>query len=185
MGRSPASHRLRAVIGAAAAAALTLTGCGANFQAQSQQVYQPAVGVNDRSGSVYAINTLVVTDGKGNGTVIAALINQARQDDTLQEVSATDDSGKALAVRPLAHGGVALASGQSVQLADSGAVRVSGKSLEAGSLVTVTFTFAQATPVTVDAPVVSNRSSVYSTVPVGRAPTVPLARSTASGRPQR
>ncbi|MBA2558437.1 MAG: hypothetical protein H0V07_00855 [Propionibacteriales bacterium] len=167
MGRSPASHRLRAVTAGAVAAAL-VTGCGAGFQAQSQQIYQPAVGVNDRSGSVYTINTLVVTDGKGDGTIIAALINQARQDDTLHEVSATDGSSKALAVKPLAHGGVALASGQSVQLADSGAVRVSGKSLEAGSLVTVTFTFAQAAPITVDAPVVSNRSSVYSNVPVGR-----------------
>lgn len=165
MGRSTSAHRWR--IGMALVVAMfAVTGCGSNFNAQSEQMYQPAVGMSDRSGQVYAINTLIVTDGKGDGTVIAALINQAHRDDRLRGVTVVDDKGSTLQVAPLPANGLRLASTQSVQLADSGAVRVSGSSLQAGTVVSVTFTFAQAAPVTLDVPVV-NDSSTYASVPVG------------------
>jgi hypothetical protein len=167
VGRSRSAQRWRIGVGLAVAVC-AVTGCGSNFNAQSEQIYQPAAGLSDRSGQVYAIDTLIVTNGKGDGTVVSALINQAHRDDHLQAVTVVDGKGLQLQVAPLPAGGLRLPSTQSVQLADSGAVRVSGASLEAGTVVTVTFTFAQAAPVTLDVPVI-NDSSTYASVPVGPA----------------
>jgi copper(I)-binding protein len=150
-----------------AAAGLALVGCGANFNAQTQQQYQPAVGVSSRAGDVYAIDTLVVTDGKGNGTLVCALINQLPHDDTLRSVTAAGLNGSKFRIT-VPTNGVPLPAGQSVQLGDSGAVRVSGASLEAGSIITVTFTFGEAAPLTIQAPVVTD-TSTYSKIPVGPA----------------
>lgn len=165
MGSSIAARRGRLGVGLAAAV-LALTGCGSNFGAQSQQQYQPAAGVSDRSGQVYAIDTLVVTNGNGKGTVVSALINQTRQDDSLRAVTAIDSNGSGLTVGQLPASGLPLPSRQAVQLANSGAVRVSGKALQAGSFVTLTFTFEQAAPLEVDVPVLLN-SSTYANVPLG------------------
>ena len=77
----------------AASAVVALAGCAANFNAPTNDPYQPAAGISDRTGDVYALNTLVVTDEAGNGTVVASLINQATTDDTLQSFSATDSTG--------------------------------------------------------------------------------------------
>lgn len=165
MGRPTAARRLRLAI-AVLAAALTLTGCGASFNAQSEQPYQPATGVSNRSGEVYAIDALVVTNGNGDGTVVCALINEAEHDDALRAVSAVDDKGSALTVAPLPSNGVPLPAHQAVQLATSGMVRVNGSTLRAGTFVTLTFTFAQAAPVTVGVPVL-DQNSTYANVPVG------------------
>jgi hypothetical protein len=154
------------VVWCAAAVALTVVGCGSNFDAQSQQVYQPAVGISDRDGDVYAINTLIVTDGRGNGTVVSALINQAEGEDTLRSVTATDDHGTELQAQPLPDGGIALPPRQSLQLGSEGLARISSDTLEAGQFVTLTFTFANAQPVEIDAPVV-NDGPIYADVPVG------------------
>lgn len=154
--------------------ALVLVGCGANFNAQSEQQYQPAVGVNSRTAGVYVIDTLVVTDGKGNGTVVSALINQQSSDDTLQSVTAQDLHGHSLQVSQLPNNGVRLPSGQAVQLGDSGAVRISGSPLLAGGVITLTFTFAQASPKRLEVPVVTD-SSTYSRVPVGPMSSTPSA----------
>lgn len=151
---------------AAAAAAFGVVGCGSNFDAQSQQPYQPAVGVSDRSGQIFAINSLVVTDGQGNGTVVSALINETDAEDTLQSVTAADDLGHGLKAQPLPDGGIPLPPRQAVQLATDGSARLNSGDLEAGRFVSLTFTFASAAPVTVDVPVV-NKTSSYADVPVG------------------
>ena len=157
----------RFLAGACAAAAMMgVVGCGSNFDAQTQQPYQPAVGISDRSGQVYAINTLVVTDGQGNGTVVSALINQSGAEDTLQSVTAVDDQGGGMSVQRLPQGGITLPPRNLVQLATDGSARLSGESLEAGRFVTLTFAFANAAPVKVDVPVVA-QTSTYADVPVG------------------
>lgn len=161
---SGARRRRRTGI-ALALAGLALAGCGANFNAQSQQQYQPAIGVSNRSGDVYAIDSLVVTDGRGNGTFVSALINQQARDDTLQSVSAVDAKGSQLQVSAPSSG-VRLPAGQAVQLANSGAVRVSGASLQAGTFITLTLTFAQAAPLRIQVPVVTTQAP-YDKVPVG------------------
>jgi copper(I)-binding protein len=153
-------------LGCATTALLGLTGCGAGFDAQTQQQYQPAVGVSNREGDVYAINTLVVTDGQGSGTVVSALINQTDADDTLASVTAIDDRGGGMRVQPLPDSGIALPPSQLVQLGNDGSVRVSSKDLHAGQFLTLTFTFANGAPLQVDAPVV-NTSATYADVPLG------------------
>lgn len=157
--------RRRLVVGSAAVA-LSVAGCGSNFDAQSQQVYQPAVGISDRDGDVYAINTLIVTDGGGNGTVVSALINQTDAEDTLRSVTAADDRGADLQAQPLPDGGLPLPPGQSLQLGNEGLARISSDDLEAGRFVALTFTFANAEPVEIDVPVV-NDGPDYVDVPVG------------------
>ncbi len=152
----------------AAAAVMGVVGCGSNFEAQTQQPYQPAVGINNREGTVYALNTLVVTDGEGNGTVVSALINQAATEDRLLSVTATDGAAP-LRVLPLPEGGIALPPSRLVQLETTGAVRIRSDSLRAGYFVTLAFTFANAAPVELDVPVVDvvGADSPYADVPVG------------------
>ena len=153
-------------LGCAAAALVSLSGCGAGFDAQTQQQYQPAAGVSNRDGDIYAINTLVVTDGQGSGTVVSALINQADAEDSLQSVTATDGRGGGMQVQPLPDTGIPLPASQLVQLGNDGSVRISSEELQAGLFVTLTFTFTNAAPVQVDVPVV-NDTATYADVPVG------------------
>jgi hypothetical protein len=166
-----------------AACTPVLVACGAGFDAQTNQVYQPAVGVNDRSGDIFVINALVVTDGSGAGTVVAALINETDETDTLVSVVASSTSGAPLESSDLG-GGIELPPDQSVQLADEG-ISVSGTAaagepgsqeeggVTAGSFVVLQFQFEQAAVVTVEAPVVidgTEHQDVYEDIPVSPPP---------------
>jgi hypothetical protein len=151
-------------------AAFAVSGCAANFDAPTNEPYQPAAGISDRSGEVYAIDTLVVTDGSGNGTVVASLINQQQQNDALEGYSASAGNGDKITTAPLDQP-IALPAypspDQNVQLATSGSLRLSGN-VEAGTFVNLTFTFANAAPVSVQAPVLNGGpGSAYADVPVG------------------
>jgi hypothetical protein len=131
-----------------------------------------------RSGDVYSLNTLVVTDGNGNGTVVARLVNMQSNEDTLTSFSATDLSGKPLTTQLASpvHLGTRPAPDQSVQVGTNGDLRVTLGDIKAGGFVTLTFTFAQAAPVKTNAPVVAS-GTVYADIPVGPAP----SSATASG----
>jgi hypothetical protein len=158
----------------AASALLALSGCAANFDAPTNEPYQPAAGISDRNGGVYAINTLVVTDGSGNGTVVSSLINQQQDDDTLQSYSATDSTGADITTTPLAQP-ISLPAypspGQSVQLGSSGDLRLSGDNVDGGTFVSITFTFSSAAPITVNVPVVvGGPDTAYADIPVGPTP---------------
>jgi hypothetical protein len=174
--RVPRSRVLRAA-GAvvAAVAAVALSGCASNFSAATNQPYQPAAGIANRDGDVYSINTLVVTDGSGNGTVVASLINQQADDDTLQSFTAVDSSGKQITALPL-DSPIALPAypspNQAVAVGSSGDLRLSGDNLEAGTFVSLTFVFANAAPMTVNVPVVLGGADTnYADIPVGPVPT--------------
>jgi hypothetical protein len=160
---------LRAAVGAVAVAALS--GCAANFSAATNEPYQPAAGIADRSGDIYTINTLVVTDGSGNGTVVASLINQEADDDTLQSFTATDSGGNAIKT-------VGLTSpidlpaypspSQAVAVGETGDLRLTGDNIEAGTFVNLTFEFGTAAPMTVNVPVVlGGPDTNYADIPVG------------------
>ena len=74
-----------------AVAALVLTApvlssCGVGFGAQTDQVYNPAAGVDVHSGSVDVLNALIVSGTDGSGTVIATLVNN-------DQVHATPSAG--------------------------------------------------------------------------------------------
>jgi hypothetical protein len=153
-----------------------ITGCGANFNAQTNEPYQPAEGVSSRDGDVYALNTLVVSDDQGNGTIVSALVNQQDAADELESVTAVDSADKPITAEPLAQPIMLAAAtsddqsvpspGQSVQVGTDGALRLTGDNIVAGAFVTLTFTFKVGSPVTVEVPVV-DQGTVYSDIPVG------------------
>jgi hypothetical protein len=168
-----------------ALAAPALAGCAANFDAPTNQPYQPAAGISNRDGDVYALDTLVVTDGEGNGTVISQLVNKQDGADTLDSYAATDSAGDQITAEPLAQPitlGTWPSPDQAVQVGTSGSLRLTGDNLVAGHFVTLTFTFDAAAPVTVDVPVVVGGSdTIYSDIPVGPAPSEPTDSTAATG----
>jgi len=159
------SHRCRAGAWLLALTSPLIAGCGAGFGAQTQQVYQPADGVTVRSSMVYVVNALVVTDGDGNGTVVVALINQAAEADQLISLTAEGTAGDPVEVTPIPDD-FALAPGESVQTAETSTLRLSSPELEPGGLVTLTFEFKEAAPVSVEVPV-APQSTDYADVEVG------------------
>jgi hypothetical protein len=161
---SGARRLRRLVVFAAVLLCPVLAGCGAGFHAETNEIYQPGPGITVRNTSVYALNALVVTDGRGDGTLVAGLLNKRPQPDALQSVSVTSSSGRRLQTT-ITGGTVALPPQKLVQLADTGAVRVSGTLLP-GTICSLALTFQNSAPIQVRIPVVTS-APPYDTVPVG------------------
>jgi hypothetical protein len=182
-GAAALSRRRRTTIALVAACMPALAACGSGFDAQTNQVYQPADGVSDRSGTVNVIDALVVSDGSGSGTVVASLVNTGTQDDVLTEVLASTSSGAPLESADLGRG-IGLPAGQAVQLANRGMVTVTASDAAGGeaeplapsSYVTLQFVFEQAPGVELTVLVVSNQSDHHDTYE-----NVPLPDSRAAG----
>ena len=169
--KSPIQRRVAI---AALLLAPALGACG--FSAQTDQVYQPAVGPNDRSGQIQVLNAVIVTNGGGQGTFAGSLVNKADAADAVTNV--TGDSGvTAKPGGPLdipAYGAVNL----SKALEPSGAIPlvISGADqVVAGKYVTLTFTFTHGNPVTMKVPVVDETAEGqdYQDVPLPAADTEP------------
>jgi hypothetical protein len=145
-------------------AAPALSSCGVSFGAQTDQVYNPSVGVDDRSGQVDVLNALIVSGTDGSGTVVATLVNNDQQtDDTLKGVSgAGKDAG--MTVKP--GGDTTIPAGGLLNLATKGAVTIRGQRVVPGNFVTITFSFDRAQSVTLDVPVVSHSNPDYAGVKV-------------------
>jgi hypothetical protein len=168
LGSRARSARLRPlqVLALVAALCLTVTGCsGIGFNEQTNKFYQGAAGITNREGGVYVLNALVVTDGKGNGTMVGSLLNVMSTADSLQDVTATDSNGKAITTKLASP--VPLAPEQAVKLQTNASVRLTGKGLVAGYFIHVTFTFATAAPLSMSIPVLP-QGTEYSSVPVGQ-----------------
>ena len=158
--KAPGSRRLRGAV--AALGLLLAAGCGANFDAQTNKIYQPAAGVNNQEGQVHAFNVLVV-HSEGGGTLIGALLNKAARSDALVEV--TGRAGRSALTADIAGSQLELPPDQLAQLGDDAAVSISGEGLNLGATVEITLRFQNAGPVTLEVPVVA-RSGDYATVPV-------------------
>jgi hypothetical protein len=180
--RSRRLARRFAIVAAALALPLT-TACAANFSAQTQQQYQPAVGSDDRAGMVYALNMLVVADTSGNGTLVGTLINQDACPDYVTDLQAVDADGGGVKTSTLPttetldssddcpdvsapSNGIALPSQIAVKLPDDAQVQFSADTVTPGSFITVTMRFARADQLELDVPVVSE-SDMYDGVTVG------------------
>ena len=139
----PTTQRRVAI--AALLLAPALTACG--FNAQTDQVYQPAVGVNDRSGTVDIIKALVVSGTDGSGTFAGTLVNKDQEeDDRLESVTGTDVTA--------APRTVTIPAAKAVPLATSGAVGLTGEGIKAGGWVELTFVFSSGQSTTIKVPVV-------------------------------
>ena len=145
-------------------AAPALSSCGVSFGAQTDQVYNPSVGVDDRSGQVDVLNALIVSGTNGSGAVVATLVNNDQQtDDTLKGVSgAGKDAG--MTVKP--GGDTTIPAGGVLNLATKGAVTIRGQRVVPGNFVTITFSFDRVQSVTLDVPVVSHSNPDYAGVKV-------------------
>ena len=151
--KSPSQRRLAI---AALLLAPALASCG--FNAQTDQVYQAAVGINDRSGEVDILNALIVSGEDGSGTFAGTLVNKdTTNDDRLDSVSGPGITASRDTVDVPASG-VAL-------LAESGDVKLRGDGIKPGSFVELTLAFSSGQSTTVKVPVVEAAGD-YSDVPL-------------------
>lgn len=157
------SRRLSIAAAAALLAVPALSACG--FSVQTDQVYTPAVGTNDRSGEVYVLDAQVVSETNGSGTVVAGLTNQNQQrPDALTSVTGagadqgigSDMGGQQITIAP----------GGFTQLANlKTPVTVTGSQVVPGQFVNLRFSFKNAQTVTMVVPVVA-RTADYKNVPM-------------------
>ena len=138
-----------------------LAACSTNFGAPTDQDYLPARGVNDRSGDVDVLNVVVVSDTDGTGTVVAGLVNNKSDEDTLTGVTVAGAEADIANARENA----AIPGGGISNLATTGAVTASSPDIEGGRFVEVVFTFQHAGAITVEAPVVP-REGDFEDVPL-------------------
>ena len=162
-------------------AAPVLTSCGGNFNQQTNQIYNPAEGVDDRSGDVDVLNALVVSTENGSGTVVATFVNNSQdRDDTLRSIAGAGDDAD-LTVTP--GGPTAIPAGGLLNLAERGRNFVEGERVRPGYFVELTFTFEQGTAITVNAPVVNGAEPEYTSVPQPTPTGSPSPSGTASETP--
>lgn len=145
---------LRRSVAAAAVllAVPALTSCG--FDKPTDRVYTPTVGVNDRSGEVAVLHTLIVSGSDGSGTLIAGLANSnPTEADRLTQISPGGEADFTVT----GGGPIEVPGGGFVQLADDGGVPLEGEAIAPGAFVDVTFTFERGASVTLEVPVVDRR----------------------------
>jgi hypothetical protein len=152
--KSPTQRRVAI---AALLLAPALTACG--FNVQTDKVYQPAVGVNDRSGTVDILNAVIVSNTEGSGTFAGTFVNK---DDThADRLESVTGSGITASRRPIE----IPAGGAVPPTAESGVVSLKGEAIKPGDFVELTFVFSSGQSTTVSVPVVE-RSGDYADVPL-------------------
>jgi hypothetical protein len=151
------------VVIAAAALSLGLSSCGRGFDQPTDQVYNPAVGVNDQDSDVDVLNAVIVSGTDGSGTLVATLVNNDQEnDDALTGISA----GGGDQAQVTAPSTTTIEAGSLLNLLDEGGAKVEGESVKAGAFITLTFTFERAESATLDVPVVAHGEGAYADVPV-------------------
>ncbi len=153
---APRTKALAAAIALLAVPALSA--CGTNFDAQTDQIYTPADGTNERDGSVDVLNALIVSESAGSGRLIAALVNNdSSEADALQIVEGVGDSAEV--VFAIEGGETDIPAGGALQLADDDAAMVvatgSEEVLAPGRFVRVSLTFENGEAAELDVPVLS------------------------------
>jgi hypothetical protein len=134
--RSPRS-RLALCVGALVLAVPGVASCG--FDYATDREYTPAAGVNDKTGTVDVLDTVIVAEDEagGSGTFIASLSNNSSTDTiTFESLSFGSDS----TVEVAAFTPIQVKPRQVVNLADGQGIKVSGP-FKAGDFVTITLTF--------------------------------------------
>jgi hypothetical protein len=155
---SPLPQRtVRSILATGAAvllAASVTAGCGAGFDAQTNQVYQAAEGANGDSGSIAARNFLIVADDQGKGTLHGVLVNTGDTDDRLASI-AVDPSVEG--VRVTGAEPAPLPAGESVTLSgrESGSKPVAVTGAKPGQMIKLTVSFGDAGPITMLVPVIT------------------------------
>ena len=146
-----------------------LSGCGTGLDAQTNAIYDPGDGVNERGGGVDVLNALLVANPDGTGTVSAALLNNGEEADELTGVSVSvdgeeltvDDSGLPVELPSSPR--------DPLNIEDEAALYVDD--VEAGFFVTLSLQFQNAAPVEIEVPIVERgdepSNDMYASVPTG------------------
>lgn len=133
-----------------------LGACG--FNAQTDQDYQPAEGVNNRDGQIDVLNALVVSGEKGSGTFVATLVNKSQdEDDALVNITGQDVAGVDQRIEVPAAG--------LVNLADEGEIALRGSRIQPGNFISLRLVFDSGQRTTVKVPVVADTGD-YAGIPV-------------------
>ena len=141
-----------------------ISACSNGFNEQTDQLYTPSAGVDDRSGTVDVLNALIVSGTDGSGTVIASLVNNDQdEDDTLRGVAGSGSDSNAQ-VTP--GGDTTIPAGGLLNLATKGQIEIRDARVVPGHVVEIRFTFDRGQAVTVRAPVVSSEDPTYSGIAV-------------------
>ena len=139
--------------------ALSLGLSGGGFNAPTDQVYNPAVGVNDQEGEVDTLNAVIVSGEDGSGTLVVTLANNNQDaDDALAGITGAD-------VQVEVGGETTIPAGGLVVL-DDGSLSVTGEPVTPGAFVPLTFEFDQAQSSSLDVPVVASDEPPYDEIPL-------------------
>jgi hypothetical protein len=141
-----------------------LSSCG--FDRPTDRVYNPGVGVNDRSGTVDVLGAVVVASRDGSGTVVATFVNN--DPDRADALTRIAGSGQDAGISVSLGSPVDIKPGGSAQISTDTAVTASGAGIKQGAFVELTFAFRRGQSVTMQVPVVARRGD-YADVPTGSA----------------
>ena len=152
-------------------AASVTAGCGAGFDAQTNQPYQAAEGANGGSGAIAVRNVLVIADDQGSGTLYGVVVNTGDSDDRLasirvdqsvQGVKVTGGSaqplpaGQAITLgggRPLPNATGSPGKSETPSGDEVKPIRLTGA--KPGRVLKMTISFGTAGPITVQVPVIT------------------------------
>lgn len=156
-----------------------------SFGAQTDQVYTPADGENNREGTVDVLNALIVSETPGSGRLIAGLANSGMDEDSLTGVRGADESGDV--AFSLEGGEATIPAGGFLQLADddSAVIMVSGdpEAVQPGAFVRLTFTFQNGEEADLNVPVLSP-GVTYGDVELGGEPSTDTPSESPSETPE-
>lgn len=171
------TFRRRIAVLALAVSVPAMSACTNGLDSQTDEVYQPAVGVDDRSGEVDVLGAMIVAPEKGtSGVFIASLSNNNQT--TSDTLTAVDGQGVKVTlgdVPPIPAGGMVNLASEQV-----GGVPVTGAAVKPGGYVLIRLTFANADPVTVNVPVVLDDGPYASITPKPAKSASPSGSSSAS-----
>lgn len=167
---------------AALSVLVLVSGCAAGYNAQTIKPYAPADGVVADSGTIRALDAVVVSGaGTGRGVLSMTLVNRGDRDDTLTAI--TSPSGRVDLT-----GARALAAGRSVSFGAGTDPAATVESLRRapGQTIALTLQFARTRPIVLRTVVVSPDGSYASVTPGPQTPEetdTPTPSGTASGTP--
>lgn len=154
--------RRTALAGATVALSITVAACGASFNAQTSQPYQPAEGTNAQSGGIAARNLLILASEDGKGELHGVFVNSGQTDDKLVGIAAAPAAVTqgASTEQPatVTFGGLKetdLKAGDAYTIPPAGGQPVTVTGGKPGQMIKVTITFAKAGPITTSLPVLT------------------------------
>ena len=143
------------------ALALVLPAALAGCRYQTDEIYQPGVGVNNRKGDVDVLGAVVVSGTAGSGIFVASLANKdLDKPATLTEVTGPQGFNITVAKK------VTVPAQGLVNLANLGAVQVNGPDVDSGNFVRLTLNFDTGQSTQVNVPIVDKDGEFSSVSPV-------------------